>query len=71
MFRKFVKSPFINLMSGLILFLTAGYETMVTIDEFELGAHHGVMAFGVIQRLKALPDLMESLKSIHFSIESR
>lgn len=69
MFEKFVKSPLMNLLSGFILMLTAGYETIITISEFELGAHHGILAFGVIQVLKAMPDLMESCRSIHHSVK--
>ena len=43
MLNYFVQSPILNLLSGLVLLLTAGYETWLTIEEFSVGAHHGVL----------------------------
>ena len=70
MFENFIKSPFINLFCGLILFLTSGYETWISIDEFIVGAHHGILIFSIIQILKAIPDILQSFKEINMAVPS-
>jgi hypothetical protein len=52
------QQPVPQLLCGLVLLVTSGYETWQTISDLSLSAHHGVLVFGIIQILKALPDLM-------------
>ena len=67
MLRKIAESPYLNLLSGLILITTAGYETFNTLDEFHLGAHHGVLVLGIIQVFQTIPNLMHGIKDVKAS----
>jgi len=64
MIWKIVQSPFVNLLAGVILVITAGAEVIENWGTFEIGAHHGVAIFGLLQILKALPEVMEGLEEI-------
>lgn len=64
MLEKITRSPQLNLLSGLALFVSSGYETWHTIDHFSLAAHHGVLIFSIIQILKALPEIKEGTKEL-------
>ncbi len=70
MLNSFVQSPFVNLLCGLILLLTSGYEAWNTTEEFTIGAHHGVLFFSIVQILKALPEILQGSKEINVSVES-
>tara|TARA_B100000686_G_scaffold143654_1_gene151190 strand:- start:395 stop:613 length:219 start_codon:yes stop_codon:yes gene_type:complete len=67
MLRKFVGNPYANLLVGIILISSTFMEVWKSVHEdiFQLGTHHGVMLFGIVQTLKALPDIMEGLNSIN------
>lgn len=67
MLKKITESPYLNLLSGLILLMTAGYETLETLDEFHLAAHHGLLVFSVIQIIKTIPEFMHGLKEVEES----
>ena len=62
MLEKITENPFVNLLSGIILFVTSGYEVWVSLDEFALGAHHGVLIFGIFHVIKTLPEFLYALK---------
>ncbi|WP_135606973.1 hypothetical protein [Solemya velesiana gill symbiont] len=62
MLKRITQSPFLNILSGLILLATAGNEIIETLGEPSIGAHHGIAIFGIIQILKAIPELMHGLK---------
>ena len=70
MFNKFIQSPYINLLSGIILLLTSGYEVWNTIEVFAAGAHHGVFLFSLVQILKSFPEISEEIKGLNASIKS-
>jgi len=61
---KLTENPFFNLLAGIILIITAGYECWDTIDELKLGAHHGVFVFGLFQVLKSFPELLHGAKEL-------
>lgn len=67
MLKTITHSPYLNLLSGLILLMTAGYETLETLDHFQLGSHHGVLMFSVIQIVKTVPEFMHGLKEVEES----
>jgi len=69
MLKKVVHSPYLNLFSGLVLLLTAGWETWHRLGEFSLAAHHGVLVFSIIQLLKVIPELLHGLQEVHESVE--
>ena len=66
MIRKLVDNPYLNLLVGIVLISSSFMEVWESVheDTIKLGTHHGVMLFGIIQTLKALPDIFESLESL-------
>ena len=64
MLEKITRSPYLNLLSGLVLLISSGYETLHTLDHLSLGAHHGVLIFSLIQILKALPEIMDGAEKL-------
>ena len=64
MLRRITQSPYLNLLSGLILLTTSGYEVFLTIDETALGVRHGILIFSIIQVVKAIPEIMHGLSEV-------
>lgn len=60
--KYIVEHPWINLLSGLILLISASIEIVQTIEENDLGAHHGVAIFAVIHILQNLPHILHGLE---------
>ena len=63
MIKKVLDNPYANLLVGIILFSSSFMEVWESFheDTVKLGTHHGVMLFGMVQILKVLPDIMDSL----------
>ena len=70
MFNRFIQNPFVNLLCGLILLFTSGYEVWSTIEGFTIGAHHGVFIFSIMQVLKVIPEFLQGSKEINVSVKS-
>lgn len=64
MLKKITESPYLNLLSGLILLVTSAYETITSLGEASLGAHHGVLVFSIIQLAKVIPEINRGLGEI-------
>lgn len=64
MFKKILHSPHLSIFAGVVLLVTAGYETVITLDAFTLGAHHGVLFYSLIHIAKAIPELKEGIGQI-------
>jgi hypothetical protein len=66
--RKFVESPYLNMIVGLIVLFSGLSEAWGTLskDIFSgnFGAHHGVMVFGFFQVLKSLPPILSGIKQL-------
>jgi len=62
MLKKITQSPYLNLFSGVVLLLTAGYEIWNTFGESIIGAQHGVAVFSLVQIAKSIPEIMHGLK---------
>jgi hypothetical protein len=69
MFKKFLHSPHLSLFAGVVLLLTAGYETFTTLETFTVGAHHGILLFSLIHIAKAIPELKEGIGQIESIIK--
>jgi hypothetical protein len=69
MFKQILHSPHLSLFAGVVLLLTAGYETITTFETFSLGAHHGILLYSLIHIAKAIPELKEGLGQIESIIE--
>jgi len=61
--KKISENPYLDLISGIILLITSGYEIITNLDKLSIGAHHGVAIFGMIQIIKSIPPLLETLKN--------
>ena len=63
--RRFVDHPVTRLTMGLILFSTGFAEAYQSLSHdlahLEVGAHHGVMIFGLFSMFSSLPDLIEGV----------
>lgn len=63
--KAFVKHPYTQLFTGLVLVISGLFEVWDDIvnaeHSFRLGVHHGVLLFGFVQILGSLPDLVDGL----------
>jgi hypothetical protein len=64
MLERIAKSPYLNMLAGIVLIITAGYETWESFGEYKMGTHHGVLVFGFVQVIKALPETLHGVKEI-------
>ncbi|OQY49077.1 MAG: hypothetical protein DRR08_06315 [Candidatus Parabeggiatoa sp. nov. 2] len=66
--KKFVESPSVNIIIGIILLLTGLSEAWETLSEDimngNFGAHHGVIIFGLFKVLESLSDMFEGLEHL-------
>jgi hypothetical protein len=66
--HRLANNPLLNLASGLILLLCGALESLAIVCEgvleIPIGAHHGIIFFGLVQMLKALPDTMKALRFV-------
>ncbi|OQY00365.1 MAG: hypothetical protein B6I26_08350 [Desulfobacteraceae bacterium 4572_130] len=68
MLKKITQSEYLNLISGIILLITSGYESFA---EPSIGAHHGILIFGIIQILRAIPEIVHGLKELEDAKEAK
>lgn len=71
MLRQITQSPYLNLLSGMILLGTSAYEVIATVDGAFLGVRHGIMLFSIIQITKVIPEIMHGLTQIEEADEVR
>jgi hypothetical protein len=64
MLKKIVESPYLNIIAGVILILAAGVEIYETVEESQVGAHHGLFVFAIIHILKSIPEILHGLDDI-------
>ena len=69
MLKKIVHSPYLNLLRGIALLITSGWETRDRFGEFSLATHHGILVFSLVQIARTVPELLHGLKEIHESVE--
>lgn len=62
--KKIVENPWLNLISGLVLFITSGMEIIRTLGDGHIGAHHGVAVFGLVKVVQCLPDILEGTHKV-------
>jgi hypothetical protein len=56
---RFTSSSYFNLAAAVVLFVTAGYEIITTLDEISVGAHHGIFVYSIFHILKTVPDFLD------------
>ena len=63
--RRFVEHPVTRLSLGFILFVSGFSEAYLSLtedlSEFQVGAHHGVMVFGLFNMVASIPDIIEGI----------
>ena len=64
MFKKITQSPILNLVSGVVLLVTAGYEVMLGLGESPMGAAHGIFVFSIVQIFKSIPEILHGLEKL-------
>ena len=66
--ERFVENPYLNLLVGAMLFLSAVYEVGDTLYEDmvhqDVKVHHGIMIYSIFVALQSMPDLFASLERI-------
>jgi hypothetical protein len=66
--HRIAHHPVLNLLAGMILLLTGVLEALAMIVEgmfdFPISSHHGVMVFGFLHMIKALPDVLKGVKFV-------
>jgi hypothetical protein len=58
--RKVVNHPAMLLTTASAMFVSSLHEVISSAATFQLGAHHGILAYAMLQAARALPDLFES-----------
>jgi len=61
--KEIVGSPWLNFISGIILLITSGNEILKDIKG-DIGAHHGVAFFGLVQIVQFLPHIMDATEQV-------
>ncbi len=64
-FLRLISSPWLTLVGGLALLVTSLWETIESLSDASVGAHHGVLLFSIVQVLKVLPDLLDGIRDAH------
>lgn len=66
--HRFADHPWTNLLVAVILIATAlsevGTDILTELTAGDVGAHHGVLCLGLVQGLKALPEVAEGLNKL-------
>ena len=64
--RRVVEHPATRLGVGFILFgsgFIEAYQEFSDLSHFGIGAHHGIMLFGLFNMFASIPDMIEGLSS--------
>ena len=71
--ERVVENPYLNAGVGLVLFLTgiieAGDALFDDVAKLNVGAHHGVIVFGVVHMFKSLPAILIGLALVAHSAD--
>jgi hypothetical protein len=66
--ERFVENPYLNLLVGAMLFLSAVYEVGDTLYEDifhrNVRVHHGIMIYSLFVVTQSMPDLFASLERV-------
>ena len=71
MLKKITQSPYLNLLSGIILLLTASNEIWESFEKSSVGARHGIFIFSIIHILKSIPEITHGLKEVEEAKETQ
>jgi len=75
MLKLIVTSPYLNLIVGIIMIATSfqeAYETLYDdLKNLSFGAHHGLIVYGLLVVVRALPDIFEGLTFLKDSSDQK
>ena len=57
--KSIIENRWLKIIVALALFFTAGAEVLNNLEELDVGAHHGVLLYSILNIFKTLPDLFE------------
>jgi len=64
MLKNITRNSYLNLLSGVVLLFTSGYEIWDSFGQAFIGAHHGIFIFSLIHIGKSIPEIMHGLQHI-------
>lgn len=71
--RAVTEHPVTQLVTGLILLITGGAQIVSEFHDaeqsFRLGAHHGIVFYGLITALGSLPNIVDGIARFFTSID--
>ena len=62
--RRVADDPPLNLSEGMILTLIVVVEIVNASEESSVGAHHGILMFGILHAVTALPEILHGLDEL-------
>ena len=57
--KSIIENRWIKIIVALALFFSAGAEVFDNLEELNVGAHHGVLLYSILNIFKTLPDFFE------------
>ena len=57
--KSIIENRWLKIIVALALFFTAGAEVFDNLEELDVGAHHGVLLYSILNIFKTLPDFFE------------
>jgi hypothetical protein len=73
--ESFVENPYVNLLIGVLLFLSAIsdagdilYEDILHVN---VRVHHGIMIYGIFMALQSIPNLFQSLERVFQTLSKK
>ena len=57
--KSVIENRWIKIIVALALFFSAGAEVFDNLEELDVGAHHGVLLYSILNIFKTLPDFFE------------
>jgi hypothetical protein len=64
MFRSIITSPYLSIIAGIALLLTASYEIVLSLEESAVGVEHGIFVFAIVHIIKAIPEVIHAVEDI-------
>ena len=57
--KYLVENRWLKMIVAFALFFSAGAEVLDSLEEIDVGAHHGVLLYSILNIFKTLPDFFE------------
>ena len=57
--KSIIENRWLKIIVALALFFSAGAEVFDNLEELDVGAHHGILLYSILNIFKTLPDFFE------------